>query len=110
MWSRWDELSSSLSDRRGFHDRQHTWVPSLCIVVKTEEGADHRRIEVGTAPCADLREHLFLRPPLAIGTVRAQSIPHIRDGEDARRQRDLVALQPLRITCAVPFFMMVVGN
>ena len=55
--------------------------------------------------------HGLLRGPHGlVGTFRRQGIVGIGDGDDAGRQRDLLAREAVRIAVAVVFFMVVEGD
>jgi len=45
-----------------------------------------------------------------VGPVGAQRIVHVRHGEDARGQRDLLSLQATRVARAVPLLVVAVGD
>ena len=54
--------------------------------------------------------HLFRGQSFAVIPVIAQGVPDIHDREDARRERNLLALQAARVAAAVPFFMVAIGD
>ena len=59
---------------------------------------------------ADVMQNVLGRPTLTIGPVGEKGIPHVDNGENARRERDLFAFETQRIAAAIPFFVMRVGN
>lgn len=68
------------------------------------------RIEVRPRKRLDVVAHSLHRPGGSIGTLGAQCIPDIHPGENPRRQRDLQALEPVRIPAAIPPFVMAVWD
>ena len=76
----------------------------------TEADLYHFRIEGRTRFGPQIFEHFRIRPGLPVRPVGGERIPHINNGEDACRERYLFAFQTARITGAVPFLMMAVGD
>src|ERR1700674_5859768 len=53
---------------------------------------------------------LFQRKSLAVGSVRSKRVINVGDLKDARCERNLCALQPVRVSGAVLLFMMVTND
>ena len=64
-----------------------------------------RRIERAARFLLQQRERRFRRHRLVIRTIGRQRVVVVDDREDARAERNLFALQPLRIALAVPAFV-----
>ena len=64
-----------------------------------------RRIERAAGFLLQQRERRFRRHRLVIRTIGRQRVVVVDDREDARPERNLFALQPLRIALAVPAFV-----
>ncbi len=49
-------------------------------------------------------------PGSPVRAIRSQGVIYVHDAEDARGQRDLLPLQSTWVPCAIPFFVMAVGD
>ena len=56
------------------------------------------------------RDHVAERPRVLVGARGEQGVEHVADGADARRERDLVALEALRVAAAVPALVVAERN
>src|SRR6266568_1995179 len=70
--------------------------------IEGEEGLGGAWIELDAGVAGDLRPRLLDRLALAIGAVAGDGVERVRDGEDPRAERDLLAGEPARITRSVP--------
>src|SRR5207244_6203947 len=66
-----------------------------------ERGHD-LRVELRTGAALELRERLVRDEPATVGALRGHRVEGVRDEEDPRAERDLLARQPIRIAPAVP--------
>ncbi len=67
-----------------------------------DERLDHPRVESGARPSFEERERFVSRHACAEGAVAAGRVVEIDHGDDARDQRNLLALQPRGVAAAVP--------
>ena len=84
--------------------------PGLFIDKLSQKDIRHLRVEMFSALLANVLQCIRFAPGLSVGTVAGQRIPHINDGEYSGRQWDLLALQALWITGAIPFLVMTIGD
>src|ERR1700690_2461429 len=75
-----------------------------------QESIHYSRVEMAASQRLNMFHGPFFRPRSAISTIAGQGIPNIHDGKYAGLQRNLFAAQAAWITCAIPFFMMAVGD
>ena len=68
------------------------------------------RIEVVPALLPDELEDFVERPGLLVAPVGAERVEHVGKGGDASVERDLLALETERVSCAVPFLVMIAGD
>ncbi len=77
---------------------------------EVEKGVDDFGLEVTSLAFLQVLQHTLRRPGLAVGSVRAQCIPDVDDGEDTRRERDVVARQAVGISAPISLFVMPVRD
>jgi hypothetical protein len=65
------------------------------------------RIKLRAAAALDFRQGVLLGAGVPVGAVVRHHVKRIHNRQDARRQRDLLALQAVGVTRAVPAFVMV---
>src|SRR5690606_27835503 len=68
------------------------------------------RVKLAAAPLADVRMDIFLCPGFFISAFGTECIDHVNDRHYTALQRNCLSGQTLRITAAVPMFMVAVGN
>src|SRR5258708_1867683 len=71
---------------------------------------DDLRVKVRACQRADVLQDLVTRPRLTIGTVRAQRVPDIDHGKDARRPRNVFACELPGVSGPVPLFVVAIRN
>ena len=78
-------------------------------VLHLQEDFDDLGIKV--TPCIRGCSLALVRSTIApVRPVRAEGVTDVSHSKDARCERYLIALQPSRIPCAIPLFVVVVGN
>src|ERR687887_498332 len=71
------------------------------------ERGDGARAELGAGGAAKLLDRLVRRPRRAIDARRQHRVERVGDVDDARAERDLLALDPVRVAGAVPALVVV---
>src|SRR5690349_3247190 len=74
--------------------------------MQAHEGGHHARVEVLSRLAFDGRKPALRIPGLLVRPFRDERVVHVRHGDDARGERDLLALLPVRIPGAVPALVM----
>ena len=72
-----------------------------------DEGLEQARVEVPLRPLGHAANGFGRIPAALVRAIRCDGVVHVADGRHARDQRDLVALQPVGVACAVHFFVVV---
>jgi hypothetical protein len=75
-----------------------------------EEKIDKFWVELGFSPGQHVFAYLGNAPGFLVGAFSQQSIEDVGDNDDSAAYIDVFALQPTRITAAVPMFMMFMGD
>ena len=75
-----------------------------------EERLHDDRVEVRPGVLRDDGDGLLVRPGLAVGPGRGQGVVDVGDGQDARRERDVLALQAAGVAGAVPLLVVVLDD
>ena len=81
--------------------------PRERVVADRVVGGDHRGVELRARAAVDLLARRCEAHRLAIGAVRGQRVERVGDREHARRERDLLALEAVRVAGAVPALVVV---
>ena len=97
------EVGSSVSRRDGCCSWRAASAASAGSCAK--KVCDHARIERLAGFLLEQRQRRLVLHRPVIGTVGGERVEVVDHREDARAERDLVALQPLRIALAVPAFV-----
>src|SRR6266498_2257994 len=85
-------------------------ISQLFIGHQPKEYIYNLRIEIFSRLFLDVLQGFLFGPGGAIRAVTGQCIPNIYDGEDTSDYWNLLTFEPAWIPCAVPFFMVAVGN
>src|SRR5439155_16260180 len=80
------------------------------LSLQLEKCSHHLRVEVRACERSDVLARFGFGSAFAIRTLGAHGIPYIDDREDARSERNLLALQAARVATTVPLLMMAIGN
>jgi hypothetical protein len=70
----------------------------------------HPPVELHPRPLQYIRPGLLPRPGGAVRAVVSERVPHVDHGKNARGQRDLLALDPLRVAITVPVLVVIFGD
>src|SRR6185436_16837442 len=65
-----------------------------------------RRVEMPPALLLEEFDAFVERPRTLVRALRNERVEHVGHGDDARDERDVLAVQSVRITAAVEFFVM----
>ena len=67
-------------------------------------------VEQDTRVIGKVLQHILFRPGFAVWAVPTQRVPHVNYGENARRQGNFLAFQPLRVARPIPTLVVTVRN
>src|SRR5690606_19003457 len=93
-----------------------TWVSDRSVAVFgehgldargiAEEGVDASRVEMPAALRLQELDAFGERPGVLVGAFRDERVEHVGHGDDTRHQRDVLAVQSVRIAGAVELLVM----
>src|SRR5205807_2051331 len=75
------------------------------ILELSGQSAHYRRIELAAGAAAQLGQRLLSRSRPPVGLGRAHRVVGVAYRDDASAQRDLVVLEPIRVTAPIPALM-----
>ena len=75
-----------------------------------EERIHNGRIEVRIPQSVDFGDSLLLSPDPIVQATARKPVERVRNGDNAARDGDFVAFEPMRIAGAIPPFMVMEGQ
>src|SRR5664280_916497 len=75
-----------------------------------QKGIDYFRVEMLAGLFANMIKSIFLGPGFPVRPVTGERIVNVHYSKNTRRYGDLRTPQSTRVACAIPFFMVTIGD